>query len=173
MKLCLQSVLALLAISFQFEFCESFTVFRNRIGFRNLARYKPRTVIESAHSDSSKNQVSNDGQNDLIDLIEQKEREFQSELEKLLGEAKANNAAVGKGNGIENFSNEDLAKAILEMQQLKKNDMKSKSDGINENKNTESSEAAVEVVKLIIPPGLVFCFVFPMPSIFWFKIPPE
>lgn len=50
--------------------------------------------------------------------IAEKEREFQITLDKLLAEARANNASSGKLEG-EDFTDEEIAKASAELKQLK------------------------------------------------------
>ena len=70
----------------------------------------------------------------------------------MLAEAKASNALAGKG-GLDGFSNEDLSKAIVEMQQLRK--QQEAADGTVAGKETLVSEDGYQIVKLIIPPGML------------------
>lgn len=74
----------------------------------------------------------------------------------MLAEAKANNALAGKSD-LDGFSNEDLqqplSKAIVEMQQLRK---QQKSRGSDADEEITVSDDGYQIVKLIIPPGLFY-----------------
>jgi len=56
----------------------------------------------------------------LLQIIAEKEAEFQAEIDKLLKESRENRGVNPNeaDDPFENFSNEDLAKAIIEMQKL-------------------------------------------------------
>ena len=68
----------------------------------------------------------------------------------MLAEAKESNALSGKSS-LDDFSNEDLSKAIMEMQKLRK--QQGAKGGVVENDVT-MSEDGFQIVKLVIPPGL-------------------
>ena len=69
----------------------------------------------------------------------------------MLAEAKASNALAGKSD-LDEFSNEDLSKAIVEMQQLRK---LQQPNGDSADQDITVSDDGYQIVKLIIPPGLL------------------
>ena len=78
--------------------------------------------------------------------IAEKEREFQITLDKLLAEARANNASAGKLEG-EDFTDEEIAKASAELKQLKFLNSKEELAKVAIKAKKQSWEEDVESVK--------------------------
>jgi len=75
-------------------------------------------------NDDNEKEGKNNNKNDedmLLKIIAEKEAEFQAEIDKLLKESRENRGVNlnDTDDPFEEFSNEDLAKAIIEMQKLK------------------------------------------------------
>jgi len=90
--------------------------------YRTTTRIYKYKVLWSKGFGNEKNSPK-EGKNDkkdedmLLQIIAEKEAEFQAELDKLLKESRENRGA-NPDDTFEKFSNEDLAKAIIELQKL-------------------------------------------------------
>lgn len=148
---------------------------RSRSSFHSLVSLNAKGFGKSNHAEAEDNKDNID--DILLQTIAAKEAEFQAELgtvinmhssicwpyhcspdiffsvhtiDKMLAEAKESNALAGK-NSLDDFSNEDLSKAIMEMQQLRK---QQGVKGGNVEEDVTMSEDGYQIVKLVIPPGL-------------------
>ena len=97
---------------FQFVLAQGFVHQKHYGGMRSVSMCKP---LRSNSNDDQEKDF-------LLAKIAAKEAEFQAELDKLLSEARNNN-----DKEVEDFNDNDLAKAISEMQKLNKNKPKSSS----------------------------------------------
>lgn len=125
-------------------------------GFGNPPKRQPPEPNSKDISNNNYDKESKRKDDVLMDVIEAKEAEFQAELDKMLAEARdARGGATPPiaEDPFKGFSNEELAKAIVEMQRLKNN------SPLPEEKNnfedgTTGTAVKYRIVKLVVPKGL-------------------
>ena len=89
-------------------------------GFGNNDSKDQKSDDNEKNSPKEGKSSNNKDEDVLLQIIAEKEAEFQAELDKLLKESRVNRGVNPKegDDPFEKFSNEDLAKAIMEMQKL-------------------------------------------------------